>query len=73
MHIEYTVTLGDILTTLTVGGGAILFYTRIITVVNRWDFLMKEFPPHRHYHQHITYPKGMKPNGESSDSTEWET
>lgn len=64
MHWDGTVTLGNLLTiasiavTLFVGYNKI--YTRVIRFMDKIEFLLAEYPPHKHAGDTVIYPELLK-------------
>jgi len=47
---------------LLLGSGVLMFLWKANRALNLWLDIMREFPPHRHVGQEISYPKGMRPD-----------
>lgn len=63
MHFDWTVTFGDILKLMSFAFGLLLIYGKLVKFVTKIEWMMDEFPPHKHIgnNNDILYPRGMEP------------
>ena len=58
---DWTITLGNVITLVILMFGSGAFYTRIVKFISKLEYLIGEFPPHKHINRKILYPKGLAP------------
>lgn len=67
MHWDGTITLGNLLTIATIAGTILIgyskVYARIIRFMDKIEFLMSEYPPHKHAGDSVIYPEMLKRRG----------
>ncbi len=60
MKWDFTITVGNILTAVSICGTLAASAIAVVRRLDRFIEMMKHFPPHRHVGNKIQYPKGYE-------------
>ena len=61
MKLDWSVSVWQVLAVVWI---CFVFFFSVIRKLDALIVVFKEYPPHRHIHSEIIYPKGMRPNGD---------